>query len=224
MKRKTIFLITRCSRPQYLDFIKESVCKFANEVTDYFDVVWGIGFDVKKVSSSLANNYDITEDFPSNLSIFVKNYITSQALFGSNMSTAMVKDFIKFAKPIEEDSYVYLLDDDNDIHPNFANVLKSLLADENKNFVCFGQTRKTGDVIITDKISADTCLGWIDSAQFLINCKIIKDMDFFVKGYCSDGLTVKKYFETHPGLDGVAISDEIGAYYNYFTELKDWNE
>lgn len=221
--RKSIFIITRCSRLQYLDDIKQSIIKFALDIASDFDVIWGIGFDVTKVSSNLAKQYDksISDEIPSNLFIFARNYTTNQSMYAGNIANALLKDFFKTYKFEDESNrYVYLLDDDNDIHPNFASIIKSNLAVNQTNLFCFGQIRKSEDVFITDKISAENCLGWIDSAQFLINYKILKDIGYYANSYYIDGMTVKTYFEKYPSLDNVIISNEIGAYYNYFTELK----
>lgn len=221
MKRKNIFIITRCSRLEYLEDIKKSIFQLSNDLIDNFNIIWGIGFDVTKVSSSIAKQYDkcIGPEFPGNLYIFARNYTTNQTMYAGNIANALLKDFMKSYK-FEDEVYVYLLDDDNDIHPDFHKVVKETLVSNSPNLVCFAQNRRGGASIITNEINASNCLGWIDSAQFLINFDILKDIELYANSYYIDGMTVQKYFEKYPGLENVAISEEIAAYYNYFTELK----
>lgn len=217
---KTIYIITRLSRISFIDDLVKNVNEFKEQCKKLnICVVWAVGIDINKLTpkeNKLARNVL----FPH---ANVYNCSTTSELYGSNIANAVLHYIDSFQNiPNTSEIYCYLLDDDNAIHPDMYKYL-DVAFDEDPipELVIFGQIRKDkGYVIITPDINQDNCLGWIDSAQFLIRRDVLRKIGDYGDGYCIDGLTIQKYFEDPELTHNKLVIEETGAYYNYFTELR----
>lgn len=219
---KTVYIITRLSRMSFIDDLVKNVNEFKEQCKKLnITVLWAVGLDINKLTpkeNKLARNVL----FPY---ANVYNCSTTSELYGSNIANAVLR-YCDSIRPTfglnDSDVYCYLLDDDNAIHPDMYKYL-DVAFDEDPipELVIFGQIRKDkGYVIITPDINQDNCLGWIDSAQFLIRRDVLRKIGDYANGYCIDGLTIQKYFKNPELIHNKLVIEEPGAYYNYFTELR----
>lgn len=219
---KTIYIITRISRITFIDALIDNVNNFKKQCEKLnINVVWGVGIDINKFTPK--ENKLIRDTLSPHANVY--NCSTTSALYGSNIANEVLHYMDSCKPPFgfnESDVYCYLLDDDNAIHPDMHKYLDVAFdKDPVPEFVTFGQIRRGDKVIITPDINADNCLGWIDSAQFLIRRDVLRKINDYADGYCIDGETVKNYFRCPELTHNKLIIEEPAAYYNYFTELRD---
>lgn len=219
---KAIYIITRLSRPEFVNALLDNVNKFTEHCMNLgISVVWGVGIDINKLTPK--QNRDIRGLLYQYANVY--NCSTTSSLYGSNIANAVLHYLDSFQTAIKFDEskvYCYLLDDDNAIHPDMYKYLDVAFdEDPNPELVTFGQIRRGDKVMITPDINAENCLGWIDSAQFLIRRDVLRKINDYADGYCIDGETIKNYFNCPELTHNTLIVEEVGAYYNYFTELCD---
>lgn len=108
-----------------------------------------------------------------------------------------------------KDGFVYFLDDDNIIHPNFWNIFTKATLDKFYTFNCM--------VLVNGKsLYGDKCkVGTIDTSQFLVPRKIIGNT-IWQNVYTADGLFIEEIYKNHS--DKHCYVNEIAAYYNYITK------
>lgn len=212
--KKKILIITRCSRIQFLEKIHESIINtFKSTNLDY---KWVIVFDMNKIKKDEAFNKLIDDFIVCGDKISLLYGFSNSKLYASNLGNQAL------AWATCKTDYAYLLDDDNCMHPDFGKRLSNILDYCKTNIIFFGQKRKTGDVIITNNINSENCLGWVDSAQFVLKTETLEKLGGYEDGYYIDGLTIRKFL-THEKYDFYAY-EKVLSYYNYFTELNMFDE
>ena len=103
-----INILTRCTRPQNLLTISKTI------FTDLFEINWYILFDttiLKDIDVSLLMEL-------SNIGAKIKFLKSDPNSFGYNMINEVLDEIT--------DGWVYILDDDNIIHPDFYNALSEI--------------------------------------------------------------------------------------------------
>lgn len=225
-----ILVITRVSRIEFIEDIIANVKSFAMQLLKAntpYNIVWGVGVDMNKVPADtprrIANLLEANGGLPDRMTYIIKPAITNSSLYASNIANVVWEDYLKnhskvlLEEPDYSKSFVYLLDDDNKIHPELARML--CITDYYELIVGHQHRLRDGIIKMNEGLCGDNCLGWIDSAQFLIRQDILKELGGYENGYCIDGLTIKKYFDTSTKPD-MFVFDGVMSYYNYFTELK----
>ena len=104
-------IITRCTRPQFLQKVKESIFK-----TILFDIKWWVVFDTRVIK-------DIDADFLSDLQL-----LGGQSLFLKGEEGDMAHSLLSKVIDKIDDGFIYFLDDDNIMHENFYDVLSKSIS------------------------------------------------------------------------------------------------
>lgn len=109
-----------------------------------------------------------------------------------------------------KDGYVYFLDDDNLIHPDFENILlESVSKHKDKKGFVFNQIRKDGTIYLTAKLPPMSCQ--IDTGNVVLNRSLIGDIRW-EKRYDHDFLFFAEVYKTNP--DKFVTINKIATYYN----------
>lgn len=193
-----INIITRCSRPNNLDKLKESI-----KLNKIKSVKWWILFDCNSI-----NNIDI--NLLSNLFSFKDFKINIKFLYSDKISCGydMVNSVLN---EIENSEWIYLLDDDNLLHHNFwKNIKKCNVID--KNIIVFSQYvggKDFTNLKIREAKPTNMKYQGVDCAQFIFKRSIITD---FKLNYAADGYFIEEKFKNNPS-DFLFIN-KILSYYN----------
>ena len=92
-------IVTRCTRPQYLNKVKESIFK-----TSLFDIKWWVVFDTRVIK-------DIDADFLSDL-----YSIGGQPLFFKGEEGDFGHSLLSKTIDLIDDGFIHFVDDDNILH------------------------------------------------------------------------------------------------------------
>jgi hypothetical protein len=206
-----IHIITRCTRPENLRQIRESI--FQNK-PKAVDVVWNVVFDCKKVSTL---STDLLGDLKCKNTRF---HFTEcgdwkcQYHFANNLLTHYIRD-----------GFVYFVDDDNILHQNFYSSLLKLYAENpNSRGFVFSQWVGGNDfsgVDIRFGKPDNIKVGSIDLAQFVFGWELpFEYRTLFGNGYCGDGDFIVGLFQNGAKSE-FTFTDEILSYYNYISEYGD---
>lgn len=114
-----------------------------------------------------------------------------------------------------DDGYVYFLDDDNILHPDY---LEYFFWFEN-NYVGSAfitpQVWKNGVVRLLPK-SNNIAVGGIDTAQFTLPKNLIGDIKWDIFNYCADGVFAEEVYNKHK--DKFIFVPKPLCYYNYLRD------
>ena len=106
-----------------------------------------------------------------------------------------------------DDTWVYFLDDDNVIHPNFWSVIDRL---DIHKFYTFDQQRNThGKVLRGNNIA----VRHIDTAMFIVHTSHIRDTRWICDKYDADGHFICDINRNNEGAQ--CYLDIVASYYNY---------
>ena len=183
-EKPKINIITPCCRQDNLDIIIKSI---------NFKLIdkWYIIYDTSKNRSytkKYENNPQIEEHFCSD----VGSAGHPQRNFGLNLVN---------------DGFVYFLDDDNIIHPEFWNIVPTL---DINYFYTFDQQQVYVGKILKGNIIK---VYWIDTAQFIIPKQLINNLTFDINKYQADGIFITKINELYP--KNHIYIPKIACYYNF---------
>ena len=199
-----IHILTRCTRQQNLLTIKKTV--FPSPIT----VVWHIIFDtttLKDIDAELLNELQS----PSTRFHFVKGD-------GTDYLYPQLSDIID---KLNKDVYIAILDDDNIIHPNFYDAIKSEIeANPDKEAFVFEQfvDKKDFTGLEARKVGPEHMkLRHIDSAQYVIK-QSLYTQGRYEGGYCGDGVFIENLYKQFPD-KFYFIHTEL-CYYNRLTPPK----
>ena len=104
-----------------------------------------------------------------------------------------------------ENGYIYMLDDDNIIHPNFWNIYDSF---EPEKFYTFDQKRGN-DILLGNNIQLDK----IDTAMFIVHKTHVNDLLWQEDKYNADGIFIVELYNKNKHLH--VYINTIACYYNY---------
>ena len=187
-ERKKITIITPCIRPDNLAKIKKSInFDYINE--------WIIIYDKKYIK---------------NQHLFEDDKIKEYEFLGSGISGNPQRNY-GLDNISNINTYVYFLDDDNIIHPNLYKLLD--IIEDNKIYT-FNQKRPDNvfpykELLLGNKIE----IGEIDSAMFLVDYNLCKNIRWIPDKYVADGIFIVECYSENR--DKWIYIDELIAYYNY---------
>jgi len=181
IKIPKLSIITPCCRSNNLDIILKSI---------NFDLIdkWYIIYDTSK-------NRTYTKKFEDNTKI-EEHFCSDEGVVGHSQRN--------FGLKLINDGFVYFLDDDNIIHPEFWNIISRL---DINYFYTFDQYR-TNNILKGNNIKTY----FIDTAQFIVPRLMIKDISWNVNNYSADGEFISKIYNLYPKKH-IYIS-KILSYYN----------
>jgi len=195
-----INILTRCTRPENLLQISKTI------FTDLFEINWYILFDTTVLK-------DIDAELLMELSKYAKiKFLKSQPnSFGYNMVNDILDEIT--------DGWVYILDDDNLIHPNFYKKLNELINDDTYGIFVFEQKVDGKDFTkldIRESKPENMKVGGVDIAQVLIHIGHYGDTKRFNNSYTADGELIVDLYNQR-SQDFIFINQEL-CYYNYITK------
>jgi len=120
-----------------------------------------------------------------------------------------------YGMSLVEDGFIYFLDDDNIIHPNFWNIIEIL---HNDYFFTFDQMRDYHNKIFYgNRIEVK----FIDTAMFIIHKQHIQDIKWRTDEYGADGFFICDILNRNP--NSHIYINIIGCYYNFIVEFFKYN-
>jgi len=197
-------IITRCTRPQYLNQVKSSI--FNQNLFEYiFSVKWWVAFDTRVIK-------DIDAEFLSELTLNGNEAIFLKGDEGDFGHTLLSKTIDKI-----EDGFIHFIDDDNILHEDFYRLLyKGVTENPTKNgFIC-SQNINGKDFTglnIREAKPENVKVQHIDMAQFIINRKLIGENRFIKNEYKADGYFIENLY--HLNKEEFHFIPEVMCYYNY---------
>jgi len=193
-------IITRCTRPDQLKSIKDSIFR-----TILFDIKWWIVFDTRVVK-------DIDADFLSNLQLLGGEALYFRGEDGDFGHTLLSKTIDRIT-----DGFIYFLDDDNLMHENFYDrIYKEIKDNPEKRGFIFSQKiggRDWTGLDIREAKPENTRVQHIDMAQFLLSRDLIGHVRFVPGDYKADGYFIEKIYNENKN-DFYFISEPL-CYYNW---------
>lgn len=205
----TLNIITRCTRTTK---IKEIFRSFDKKSENFF-IKWFVVFDMTSL-----------DHIPTDILSFLGD--KAEIKFYNSVPTDYGHDMINKIIDQITDGLVYVLDDDNIIHPDFFTLLDEWI----ENQFSFGGlifSQKIGGIDFTgldirEANDQNVKVGKIDMAQFCLKREFIGDERIPFGHYVGDGMFIESLYENNK--DKFLIINEIGCYYNYFKqkEIKDY--
>ena len=172
--------------------------------TDKFNIIWRVMFDTTVLKDIDA---EILSDIQSkNGMIYFVNSIPGD--FGHQMLNKAIDD--------TQDSFIYILDDDNIIHENFYESLHKSISSSDKKAYIFHQKIDGKDFTGLDIRTAsldNVKRSQIDSAQYVLHKDIIGNVRLQQMNYIADSIYIEEVYNSNP--DEFYLIDEILCYYNY---------
>lgn len=113
-----------------------------------------------------------------------------------------------FGMTFANDGFIYFLDDDNIIHPNFWNILDTLNPEK---FYTFDQLRniKTGEILKGNNIQVFK----IDTAMYIVHKNHIGQIKWILDKYNADGHFICDVRNKNPASH--VYIESVASYYNY---------
>ena len=135
----------------------------------------------------------------------IKEYVHSGDGGSGNSQRNFALDHVQ-----NPDTYIYFLDDDNLIHPDLYSIIDTL---EDNRIYTFNQDRPEKEFPFTNNLKGNTIeLRKIDSAMFLIDYKLCKNIRWYVYKYFSDGIFIVNVYSENK--DKWIYIDQTLSYYN----------
>lgn len=197
-----LHIFTRCSKPQNLLRIKESI---ADSILDGAWIQWHIIFDTNILK-------DIDAELLESLN---KSWITLSFKKHASSYTSINEEIQSID---ENEGLIYILNDDNILHRSLWHELENLPID--KDILIFSQ-RVGGfedeNFFIRDANSNNIKPGFIDGQQYVIK-KQWFDTYKFEDTFIADGLLIQKLHQNHSNL--CHITDKVLSYGNSLQKKK----
>lgn len=193
-----ISIITPCSRPENLKYIAKSI--------DFSKIdKWYVMYDTSKgqtYSKQFLDNPKVEEHF-------VSDDLPQETKRWGHHQRNIAIDLIK-------DGYIYMLDDDNLLHPDFLN---SLDFKAPPCFYTFGRFHMGNRGTLTPNLTGDIVnIGKIDTAMFCVHKSLIGDLKWKIDRVEADGIFAVKFMIKHP-TKHVFVPERI-AFYNFLSSAQ----
>lgn len=187
-----IHILTRCTRQTNLIKIHQSIK----------DSTWHVMFDTNTLKDIDAETLNYLQENNVNV-YFLKSDPSS---FGYDMINYVIKRIT--------DGWIYILDDDNIIHPEFYEEINKSIQTTNSNIFVFNQQVDGKDFTKLDTrlaLPENMRLQGVDIAQVIFNRNILK-YDFILD-YKSDGYMIEKLYNEIP--EEFFFINKVLCYYNF---------
>lgn len=190
---KKISIITPCTRPENLFRIKESIpFEYVHE--------WIIVYDESKIS---------------NPHLFQDNKIKEYSCKNNNSINGNAQRNYGLDH-LTGDTYVYFLDDDNIIHPQFHTLIQTI---EPKRIYTFDQKRPPDEFPYKDILTGNEIgMFQIDTSMFLVDSSLCKYIRWVVDEYAADAIFIVECYSNHP--KQWIYVNQVLSYYNYLNNLE----
>jgi hypothetical protein len=194
---KTLHIVTPCSRPNNLFKIYESI-KTQRGKMSKTRIIWWIFLDAQ------IPNWEFVPNGPD-------IYLTAcpslgRSVVGHNQRNSALE--------IIKDGWIYFLDDDTLLHPDFWLVEDHLVTEPYiypRLIYVFNQLDKEGNLRLKSSVE-NLKVGSIDTGSFIINAKAVMDT-LFPLTYEGDGLFIEEIWERDPHM--FCFLNLNISYYNY---------
>ena len=197
----TLNIITRCTRPNNLLKVKESVF---NNIPNNLQINWHVIFDVAPL-----------KDIDAELLAELSNENTKVHFIKGGDGGLLYPQSTELIKTFDPTSWFYFLDDDNILHENFYNYISGILGEDGINIHVVSQYVGGVDFTGLEVREAKpeyTGFQKTDIAQIIIKSDLINKYQFG-RSYAADGYFIEAVLEDSP--DTFMYHDEILSYYNY---------
>ncbi len=196
--KNTLNIITRCTRPNNLIKVKESVL---NKIPESLEINWHILFDVAPLK-------EIDAELLSELSVATLHFIKGgDGGLLYPQSSELIKTF-------DPNSWFYFLDDDNILYEDIYDYIKDVLNEKNKSIHVISQYVGGKDFTGLDVRKASpeyTGFQKTDIAQLIMKSELLNKYDFGAS-YAADGYFIEAVLADSPEL--FSYHDIILSYYN----------
>jgi glycosyltransferase involved in cell wall biosynthesis len=180
-----IHILTRCTRTDKLRKVMESVFR---DIPEGVSVTWKVIFDtsvIGKVDSEIL-------EMVGNNAYFWRG---TQGDMGHGLLNRAITNIT------EGEDWVYVLDDDNDLHPDFySEIYKESLVSEAEGFI-FSQYVGGKDFTkleIREAKPENVKVQGIDMAQFILKRKLIGEKRLVPMQYVADGIFIEELYKENP--------------------------
>ena len=199
IKKLKILLITRCSRPQNLELMKQSILRSFNNTK--FEPVWFIIFDLNRVEKD-----EVLE--------FKEEWIHTKQIKSNIVYACDLLNIALFDEISNDCIYSYLFDDDNILMDNMVSLIP---IDKHDKIVVWdmylSKNLPTKSLKKKLKNLEKGAYGKIDASQFVLPIKQLKEVGGYVQSQGTDGKTFDKVAEKCK----IHYTKKVGAYYNRLT-------
>lgn len=197
-----ISIITRCTRQHNLKTVKDSV--FSN-VPKNVKIDWHVIFDVNTLK-------DIDAEMLGNL----KDKNTTYHFERGDKIGMLYPQSSKLIESFKSE-WIYFLDDDNIMHPDFYNVICKKIEENPDKMVHVVSQRVDGKDFsgLKFRIASPEFVkrGGIDLAQYIVNINVYNKHGYkFEPDYCADGILIEQVKKEHP--EWFTYTIEELSYYN----------
>jgi glycosyltransferase involved in cell wall biosynthesis len=219
-----LHIITRCTRPQNLVQIKQSII---NGNKNTFDITWYIVFDtsvLKDIDAGL-----LCELNSSDIRIEYKFLASAKGAYGYDSINKIIES-VPNEEPTSND-WFYLLDDDNILHEDFHEL--SVIIDKGDK-LSSSNTSELGVIVFNQYIGGkdfskleyriaakeNTKIGGIDAAQYIARRRMISwptGLGYSLD-YCADGMLMNFLLTVFE--DSFLFVDKVYSYYNHIESEK----
>lgn len=187
-----ITIITPCSRPENLEKLHDSIVHSQVVPNKWKWIV------VKDEDKPNLLTYFFSEHIP-----ILNNYVPGGVAGKKQINWALDK-----MKEYGLNTWVYFLDDDNLMHPEFDRVITQAMCDfPDALAFTFSQELPDGSV----RLGNDISVCHIDQAQFIVHTDLIGDLRYEQK-YEADGIFIETLYKAHQ--DKFVVLPNVISYYN----------
>jgi hypothetical protein len=179
-----IYIVTTCTRPENLETIKETIPP---------ECVWIVVFDNSIEDSQPADGaINLYSPFTGHWGMPNRNFAL---------------DEMEFA----DEDWIYILDDDNIIHPDWYKAVKDLNSTE-LSMINWGQLWDDGSIRLQS--AEKPSVGNIDTACYMVRGRLMRNLRYSLH-YEADGMLAEQVHTQ----GGTLKLDTYLAYYNYLRHI-----
>jgi glycosyltransferase involved in cell wall biosynthesis len=210
-------VLTRCTRPEHLKKVQESLkLSENNPERDWTTIRWKIIFDTSVVNS-------VDSKILSDLSSYDDGHLFTEFVFWKGEPGDFGHCLLNRAiDEVEDDGLIYILDDDNELHPLFyEGVTRTFRNYPNIGAFVFSQYIGGKDFTGLEIREADSLnmkVRHVDMAQFVIKKSFLGAKRLIPMTYTADGILMEELFNSNPGK--FHIAKDILCNYNSLANTK----